>query len=273
MTDGSRFDPFRALTQAGLCDTVQDYSGPFADLYDSLGGSYEDDIPYYLKQFPGGQSLLELGAGTGRLTVPLADAGNTVTALEPSEDMLTILKTKCAGQKRVKPELGSTSTMGYQEQFDAVIAPFNMIYHLHRPEERVELFQKSYAALKSGGKFFLHYFFPDESAGASERGRFLTLTKPDPADSRQVHMICNYMSFDPANRHNTVDSVHFAMSPDKTFEAFHQTFVEYHMPIPELKELMGAAGFQIVGLYGNFSETPLREVREREFVLAVGRKP
>lgn len=61
----------------------------FADLYDHQYDLYRDDLHFYaqLCERVGG-SVLEIGAGTGRVTAYLARRGVDVTGLEPSAKML-----------------------------------------------------------------------------------------------------------------------------------------------------------------------------------------
>ena len=58
------------------------YHNKFAHLYDSFQKGVEDDINFYLnyfKKFKG--EILEIGAGTGRITIPLLKQGLDVTAI------------------------------------------------------------------------------------------------------------------------------------------------------------------------------------------------
>jgi len=54
-----------------------------------------DDIPFYLEQAKKQNSpILDLAAGTGRVTIPLAEAGFKIFSLESSEAMLNHAKKK-----------------------------------------------------------------------------------------------------------------------------------------------------------------------------------
>ena len=65
-----------------------------ADLYDEVRPGYSetlfDDIER-LADLPGGVRVLEIGAGTGKATVPLARRGYRVTALEPGPSLAAVL--------------------------------------------------------------------------------------------------------------------------------------------------------------------------------------
>src|ERR671916_1329022 len=61
---------------------------PLADLYD-LEYTHDYDLPFWLALAEReGDSIVEWGAGTGRLAIPLAAAGNDVTAVEVSAAMV-----------------------------------------------------------------------------------------------------------------------------------------------------------------------------------------
>ena len=58
----------------------------FGLLYDAVAGySTRSDVPFYLREAErSGGPVLELGCGTGRILVPMARAGCTVTGIDGS---------------------------------------------------------------------------------------------------------------------------------------------------------------------------------------------
>ena len=64
------------------------------NLYDSLYQDVTEDIPMYLKLLDGYKNILEFGAGTGRITIPLAEAGHNVDAVDIEANMLDIFNKK-----------------------------------------------------------------------------------------------------------------------------------------------------------------------------------
>lgn len=75
-------------------DDASRYGRSFADVYDDWYASAFDTgaTVATLVQLAGGGSLLELGAGTGRLAIPIAETGVEVVALDSSEEMLDRLR-------------------------------------------------------------------------------------------------------------------------------------------------------------------------------------
>ena len=67
----------------------------WADVYDTVYTYLRDDIPFYVdaaKRYGG--PVLELGCGTGRVTVPIAEAGVEIVGLDISQAMLDVARSK-----------------------------------------------------------------------------------------------------------------------------------------------------------------------------------
>ncbi len=96
-----------------------------------------------------GKKILDVGAGTGRLSVELQKLGAEVTALDVSEVMLQELHRK---NKNIGIVVGDAEKMPFgSEAFDIVVAAF-LIVHLKNPER---FFDEAYRVLKNGGKFLV----------------------------------------------------------------------------------------------------------------------
>ena len=65
------------------------YANNLVDLYDLEHDQFDDDIACFMNFIEAvGDPVLELGAGTGRFLIPIAEAGFRVTGLDASEPML-----------------------------------------------------------------------------------------------------------------------------------------------------------------------------------------
>src|SRR5258708_20545333 len=108
-------------------------------LYDSFIANYYDESPvvtgraqevaFYrdaAREF--GDPVLELGCGTGRITMALAEAGKRITGLDLSERMLERAVKKRAAllveaRERVHLVQGNMAGVGLVEKFRLVIIP------------------------------------------------------------------------------------------------------------------------------------------------------
>ena len=102
-----------------------------ADLYDlEPGDIFKDDIAFYKeKAKESGGPILELGCGTGRVTIPLLEEGNEVWGLDLSEDMLSQLRKKvgdlpAAVARRLHMVHDDMACFDLGRVFELIIAPF-----------------------------------------------------------------------------------------------------------------------------------------------------
>jgi len=109
--------------------------------------------------------ILEMGAGTGRITVPLLEEGHHVTALDKMPPMLELLQAKAAASGRgagLAVVVGDMTALPLAEQsFDLVIAPFNALQHLYTHEELLACFGEARRVLAPGGTFAFDVLLPD----------------------------------------------------------------------------------------------------------------
>ena len=67
----------------------------WAEIYDEVYSFVDYDIAFYVKKYKElGGKVLEIGCGTGRVTIPMLDAGADITAIDYSQKMLEQLKIK-----------------------------------------------------------------------------------------------------------------------------------------------------------------------------------
>ena len=66
---------------------------PIASFYDAWSRSVVEDIAFYVElALDAGGPVIELGVGTGRITVPIAEAGIEVIGVDSSREMLGSLR-------------------------------------------------------------------------------------------------------------------------------------------------------------------------------------
>jgi SAM-dependent methyltransferase len=159
MPDGpdDREDQFSATT----------YGRSFADVYDRWYPA-DDATTAAVARIselagPGG-SVLELGVGTGRLAVPLAERGHTVWGVDASDEMLARLATNAAhlSPGSVVPLLGDLADPSAwpTTRVQVVVAAFNLVCNLTDPVAQAGLFASAAAVLAPGGHLVVETFLP-----------------------------------------------------------------------------------------------------------------
>jgi SAM-dependent methyltransferase len=130
------------------------YGARWASLYDDFHTGLMDDAGAVagLAALADGGPLLELGVGTGRVAVPLAEQGLEVVGVDVSEEMLAELKKKSS---TVTPVVGDMTTVRLEREFAVVYIAFNSIFVLPTQEDQVRVFRNAAAHLRPGGRFVL----------------------------------------------------------------------------------------------------------------------
>jgi len=122
-----------------------------------------DDIPFYLEQAKKQNSpILDLAAGTGRVTIPLAEAGFKIFSLESSEAMLNQTKKKITNLSReVRDRItlihGDMTDFQLEEKFKLIIIP-NSFGHCLTTEKQLSCLKCISTHLSNDGLFILDLF-------------------------------------------------------------------------------------------------------------------
>ena len=113
-----------------------------------------------LAELAGDGAALELGVGTGRLALPLAERGVRVTGIDSSEAMVARLRTK-PGAESIEVAIGDFASTRVAGEFAVVYLVFNTIFNLVTQDAQVACFENAAAHLRSGGRFVIETGVPD----------------------------------------------------------------------------------------------------------------
>ena len=141
-----------------------DYRGQVAKYYDACPVPF-DDIGFYIGQIPHPQArVLELGCGTGRVLIPMAEYCAYIHGLDASEAMLAVCRDKMQ-QANLSPDraqvgVGDITDTDLGQRFGLITAPFRVMQNLATDAEVDGLFQCIHRHLAPGGKAILNVFRP-----------------------------------------------------------------------------------------------------------------
>jgi len=113
-----------------------------------------------LSELAGGGAALEMGIGTGRIALPLAERGVPVHGIDASAAMVAKLRTK-TGNDAIDVTIGDFATARVDGRFALVYLIFNTIFNLRTQDEQVACFQNAADHLDSGGHFVIELGVPD----------------------------------------------------------------------------------------------------------------
>jgi SAM-dependent methyltransferase len=140
------------------------YGERIADVYDDwprLPATGERAVEF-LAAAAGRGPILELGIGTGRLALPLANRGFAVHGIDASPAMVARLRAKPGGD-RIPVTLGNFAEMAVSGRFSLVFVAFNTFFGLQSQEDQVRCFNGVADHLTDDGAFVIEAFVPDVS--------------------------------------------------------------------------------------------------------------
>jgi SAM-dependent methyltransferase len=119
-----------------------------------------DPVVDLLAELAGSGSALELGIGTGRIALPLAQRGVPVHGIELSKAMAARLRAKPGGEA-VGVTIGDFATATVEGTFSVAYLVFNTISNLTTQAAQVACFANVAAHLEPGGCFVIEVGVPD----------------------------------------------------------------------------------------------------------------
>src|SRR6188508_1660391 len=149
------------------------YDETAADMFDP---SVVDPVVDFLADLAFDGTVLELGIGTGRIALPLAQRGIRIHGIDLSEAMVARLRAK-PGAEQINVSIGDFVTTTVPGTFSVAYLVFNTIMNLTTQDEQVACFTNVAAHLEPGGCFVIEVSVPDlQRLPAGETFRPFTVT-------------------------------------------------------------------------------------------------
>ena len=202
-----------------------------------------------LVELAGDGRALELGIGTGRIAVPLAERGVPVHGIDLSEAMVARLRAK-PGADKIDVTIGDFATTRVDGTFRVAYVVYNTIQNLTTQDAQVACFQNVGAHLEPGGCFVIEVGLPD-----LQRLPFGETIRPfHLSDSR-----LGFDTFDVANQ--GLVSHHYTRDPDGRF-AYSSGPFRYVWP-SELDLMARIAGMTPRERWSGWKREPFTSVSEK----------
>lgn len=154
------------------------YGERVAGVYDEMYSGFDAHAIDALADLAGGGPVLELGIGTGRIALPLAEKNVAIHGVDASASMIEQLRAKPGGD-RITITQGNFAEVPVEGKFALIYIVFNTFFMLGSQEEQVQCFRNVAAHLAPGGCFVIEAFVPDVTRFTGEQVNWATKITSD----------------------------------------------------------------------------------------------
>ncbi len=239
-----------------------------AELYDIVYADYDEDIPFYVEEAQQVQGpCLELGCGTGRVLLPVADAGATVTGVDVSQPMLARARRKVAAlppsvRERITLVRGDMRTIDLPTRFALVYVPFRAFLHLLQVEDQIAALHNIHRQLLPDGRLALNFFDPSLEyivAHGGPIGGALHTTGETFFHPRTNHLLVEYATIQYNQYLQRIDQYFIYEEIERHGRVVGRLYRSLQMRYIfrwEFEHLLARCGFEVIALYGSFDRQP-----------------
>lgn len=218
-------------------------------------------MKYINKFLKKGMRVLEVGAGTGRYSLAIAEKGFQVDAIELIQHNIDVLKSKITGNCNIDVRRGNAVDLSCydNETFDITLV-LGPLYHLFNEEDKKQAIREATRVTKKGGIIFVSYCMNDATiiswgfqngnilegiqSGIVDRNTFKCLSNPS-----LLFEMYRKEEIDRLMAGYDVERLHFVATDlitnhlrnviDEMDEKMFEAYLKYHFSICERTDMVG----------------------------------
>ncbi len=240
------------------------------DLYDLLYSDITEDINMYINLLKGQKSILEFGAGTGRVTIPLAKKGHLIDAVDLSKDMLEKLKVKVENDKylkeHIKPILGNMCGYISNKEYDAILIPLTSFNYLLTVNEQEQCLVSVRESLSKNGFAIIELLSQNTFLDTNQSGGFVFI-KRIPINDNSYYDYYRCTKLDIKRRKIYQRRLFKYYINNQCISEEELEWKNRFVTIEDFKQLAEKAGLHIEKIYGNCKLDSYNEDSEDVFII------
>jgi SAM-dependent methyltransferase len=231
------------------------------DLYDIFADE-TCDIDFFINETKKTSGeVLELMSGTGRVSIPLLEAGVKLTCVDISPKLNTIFKSKLE-QKGLKADIHQMDVCQFDipKKFDMIIIPLYSFAHIVLPDDQRKALTHIHQHLLPGGTFICTMRNPI-LRGQVVDGQLRLIQKYPLVKDQGTLLFWIMEQFDPDDD-RAVNGMEFFEEYDAEGVLTSKRLMELHFRLSrkdEFEDLLKASGFSIKAFYGDYAYTEFDE--------------
>ncbi len=244
-------------------NNLSEYSDP--EIYDLENSDFEPDGPFILslaKRFGG--KVLELGCGTGRVTIPLAKSGVKIVGLDVVPGMVELAKQK-SGELPIEWVVADVRTFHLEQKFRLIFESGSVFHHMLTLQDQEAYLARVREHLEDDGRLVLSLFFPKlhHLVSTDEEEEWFTTQHPDGYEIR----VSGIDKYDAVRQIKTETAYRrWTDISGKVMTHVAPLSLRYVYP-QEMESLLYYNGFEVLERYGDSDLSPVtNESRFRSYI-------
>lgn len=250
---------------------VEDPYAVDAAYYDAIHGDFRDDIGLWLS-FAGrtDRPVLEVGCGTGRISIELALAGHRVTGMDPSAAMLSLARSKAtaAGVEGVTFVEGLVLGADLErDHYGLVLVPLDVFLYCNDGEEQRATLETLRDAMTFNGQLVID--LPGPALGLDPESNAVQVLAHTGETEDGLAFDCWHLHDDDLATQTRMLRVTYETvdSGGVVRRRVSEHYLRYVYRF-EMEYLLHLAGLVLVDVYGDYDLGPLTNESERMVVVA-----
>jgi SAM-dependent methyltransferase len=217
-------------------------------------------------------TLVDLGCGTGSLSLPLAQSGIQVTGIDISTDMLAVAHDKSEDLRRLSRFVKGGSVQWIEQDMrewalpntvDCVISFCDCLNYLTEEEDVQQALERTFAGLTSGGLFIFDVHAPRQLVGYAESQPFI-MDEPDIA----YIWTCEYDEARMEIEHHLSIFDRQSVKGTELYRRIEETHIQRAYTQHWIEAQLKACGFELLSVSADFTFDSPVEQSERLFFVA-----
>lgn len=244
-----------------------------AEYYDLLYGHFDDDWSMWetLTEAVKGP-ILEVGCGTGRLLLPLAEAGHTLTGIDLSPVALHAAQTKIKAAGLTQQVSLQPADMRHfdlaTKDFALAFIPLNTFMHCQTLEDQLATLRAIYTHLRPASQLIIDLFYPEPALLAEADGRlYFENELVDELTGRTVQWYWRH-EIDLAHQMRHLIYILDEIDAEGLVRRVQIPFSLRFIYRYEMELLLQATGFAIETIYGSYELEPFNSHSAKMIVVA-----
>lgn len=248
-------------------DSSYDSVSNIGELYD-LASPYGNrgDVQFYVDEaVKSAGKVLEVGCGTGRVLLPIARRGISITGIDRSPAMLERCHEQLALEDEsvrqcVRLEQMDMRNFDLRDQFSLATIPFRPFQHLLEVTDQLNTLRSIHRHLLKGGHLVFDVFNPDfKRLAAGPTGEHEDHPPTTLPDGRQARRTGKVSTVNATKQVNDIELIYHVTDKDRNTERLVMAFPMRWYGRYEIEHLLERCGFGLKTVYGNFDRTELSD--------------